>query len=149
MSRGGGRLTSLGVDLINVHFHCDVRGPLAIVSRPQKPWDRNRDCQAIESILRADGRPTFDAYRCPKAPGRIVGLVDVVDCHDDSSAEGLWFCGPYALEVQKQCLLPFAHSPTLEPGQGLIALSDEKRSSLSYALTALANGADPGKERER
>jgi hypothetical protein len=135
---------ALGADLINVHWNCDGRGPLAIVSRAQKPWHRNRDIEAIRAILKAENRPQFDAYSCPKADGKIVGLVNVIDCHGDADAEGHWFVGPYALEIEKPCMLPFRYAPSLRVDQGLIPIAEEKQGCIRYALTALANGADPG-----
>lgn len=139
---------ALGADAINIHFDCSHRGPLAIVSRPQKPWHRNRDVEAIAAILKGQGRPSFDAYRCPQADGKVVGLVDVVDCHGDAEAEGLWFVGPYALKVEKQCLLPIGHAGSLPAVNGLLLLTKERRDSIAYALTAMANGhLQPGKQR--
>ena len=139
----------IGADLINVHFQTDYRGPLAIVSRPQKPWHYRRDCDAIEAILKGARRPTFDAWRCPKdSGGKIVGLVDVVDCQDDASADGLWFVGPYALKVEKQCLLPVGHSGSLSPRPGMIPVDRDKQDAIAYALTAVANGRlQPGVQR--
>jgi hypothetical protein len=98
-----------------------------------------------------DGRPSFDAYSCPKVnDGRVVGIVNVVDCHGDTDADSRWFVGPYALEVDQPCLLPFAHAPhaySLRPDGRLIQLDDVQRGSINYALTAMARGAQPGLER--
>lgn len=139
---------ALGSGLINVHFQCAYRGPLAIASREQMPWDRGRDVQAIEAILRAEKRPAFDAYGCPKAPGKIVGLVDVVDCVDDPKEPTPWFCGPYALIVEKPCLLPIGRCGAMAPDQGLIPINSAKRDAIVYGLTAMANGHfQPGVER--
>lgn len=136
---------ALGAETINVHFDCQHRGPLAIVSRGQKPWHRRRDIEAIEAILRGQGRPTFDAYRCPHAEGKIVGLVEVVDCVDSDHGEGLWFVGPYGLKVEKQCLVPIGASGSLAPAPGLLLVNSAKRDAILYALTAMANRhLDPG-----
>jgi hypothetical protein len=141
---------ALGSDIINVHFQCGYRGPLAIVSREQKPWHRSRDVQAIEAILRAEKRPAFDAYSCPKAPGMIVGLVDVVDCVDDPKEQTSWFVGPYALIVEKPCLLPIGRSGAMQQAQGLMAVDPAKRDAILYGLTSMANGHfQPGAEKRR
>src|SRR5689334_16072064 len=85
----------LGTDYINVHFETAHRGPLAIVSREQRAWHRKRDSEAIEAILKAEGRTSWDAYRCPRAAGRVVGLVNVVDCVTEPPKPTSWFVGPY------------------------------------------------------
>lgn len=130
---------ALGSGLINVHFQCNYRGPLAIVSNYQRPWVRKRDEMAIEGILKAEKRPAFDAYRCLHAETKIVGLVDVVDCIDEPKDPTLWFSGPYALVVDKECLLPIGHAGTMPAHQGMMPLNPAKRDAILYALTAMAN----------
>lgn len=144
-------LLALGADCINVHTASEHRGPLAIISRGQKELDRRRDEDALAAILKGQGRPTFDALRCPRAAGRIVGLVDVVDCMDDERAEGLWFVGPYGLKVEHQCLLPIGPAGVeidvrTWGGGGLVALTPHARDSIHYGILGLVNGyLEPGK----
>lgn len=141
---------ALGADVINVHFDCSHRGPLAIVSRAQKPWHRKRDEEAIEAILKGQQRPAFDAYRCPRVEGKVVGLVDVVGCLGDAEADSLWWTGPYGLKVERPCLLPIPHAGSMTPMNGLMPLNENRREAILYALTAMANRHfQPGVERRR
>jgi hypothetical protein len=138
---------ALGSGIINVHFTTEHRGPLAIVSRAQKPWHRHRDIDAIAAILRAEERPVFDAYSCPKAEGKIVGLVEVVDCVDEPEPT-LWFVGPHALVVERPCILPIGHSGRGSEFAGLSPTTSIQRDAISYGLTAMANRhLQPGAQR--
>lgn len=130
-----------GADVINVHFETAYRGSLAIVARSQAPMDYHRDCEALVGILKAEGRPTFDAWRCPRGRnGRVVGLVTVTEFYTDETAEGYWFSGPAALGVDKPCMLPNEHSFSFAPSPRslLQPLPEEKLSALSYCLTSFA-----------
>ena len=139
---------ALGVDTINVGQFITHRGPLAIISRPQASRGlRSKDMDAISSILKADGRPSFDAYSSPIADGKVVGLVDVIGFMDDATAEGLWFSGPFALRVRNPVLMPFKYSPNMVPSDGLIPIEKPKRMEIWEGLSALVHGASPGRGR--
>lgn len=131
---------ALGADVINVHFDTDYRGPLAIVGMPCERQTYLSDVDAIAKILKAEGKPGLDAYRCPRrSAGKIVGCVMVRDCYTDATAEGGWFSGPFGLAVEQPLLFPEGSGPSaFGMTDRFLNLSEEKRSAVQYALTRTA-----------
>lgn len=140
----------LGLDcgMINVGSAVVVPpGPVAIVAAASRPRDNLADQNAIAAILKAEGRPTFDAYWQPwsrlSAAQRFVGVCTVTGEVGDSDAKGLWFDGPRGIVVTEPLLFRAPYKADLRHARGdeVIPLDDRARSLITDALRDRATRA--------
>lgn len=114
---------------------------VAILVRPTPAREVSADERAIDSILRASGRPTFDAYRKPwrstVAQNKFVGVCKAVRTSLDHDAAGHWWDGPVGLVTKEPLLFTSpaaARIAAKRPPGEIVTLPQEDRESIYHAL---------------
>lgn len=131
----------LNSGVINVHFDCEYRGPLALVHRPQlfKAHERN-DVAAIATIIRDNGGYFADAHLATRFEGHetcVVGIVEVTENTDE--VQSVWFTGPRALVVENGLPLYRPHTCCIDVrgSDGLFPLDRAKLDAIAHSLGAV------------